>query len=165
MLGMENQVAVHQLRALWSLHALGATDEAFLITVLRHPDEHLRTWAVRLMTDDWALDKVVEVASSDPVRRITSSPGLARLLAQQARTDTSGLVRLALANDFAKATKLHRKLYPIFKTLFIEPNPVPIKVAVLRAGIIASAEVREPLCDMSAANAQLLEKALAALGK
>ena len=79
--------------------------------------------------------------------------------------EVSQLVRLALANDFAKATKLHRKLYPIFKTLFIEPNPVPIKVAVLRAGIIASAEVREPLCDMSAANAQLLEKALAALGK
>ena len=79
--------------------------------------------------------------------------------------EVSQLVRLALANDFAKATKLHRKLYPIFKTLFIEPNPVPIKVAVLRAGIITSAEVREPLCDMSAANAQLLEKALAALGK
>jgi len=89
---------VHQLRALWSLHALGATDEAFLITLLRHADEHLRTWAVRLMTDDWALDKVVEVASSDPVRRITSSPDLARLLAQQARTETSGLVRLALAS-------------------------------------------------------------------
>lgn len=89
---------VHQLRDLWSLQALGATDEAFLITLLRHPDEHLRTWAVRLMTDDWALDKVVEVASSDPVRRITSSPGLARLLAQQARTETSGLVRLALAS-------------------------------------------------------------------
>ena len=79
--------------------------------------------------------------------------------------EVSQLVRLALANDFAKATKLHRKLYPIFKTLFIEPNPVPIKVAVLRAGIIVSAEVREPLCDMSTANAELLEKALAALGK
>lgn len=79
--------------------------------------------------------------------------------------EVSQLVRLALANDFAKATKLHLKLYPIFKTLFIEPNPVPIKVAVLRAGIIASAEVRAPLCDMSAANALLLEKALAALGK
>jgi len=67
--------------------------------------------------------------------------------------------------DHAKATKLHRKLYPIFKTLFIEPNPVPIKAAVLRAGIIASSEVREPLCDMSPANAKILEQALAALGK
>jgi len=73
------------------------------------------------------------------------------------------MVRLALANDFAKAAKLHRRLYPAFKTLFIEPNPVPIKVALARAGIIASAEVRSPLCDMSADNAAKLEKVLAQL--
>jgi 4-hydroxy-tetrahydrodipicolinate synthase len=73
------------------------------------------------------------------------------------------MVRLALANDYAAAGKLHRKLYPAFKTLFIEPNPVPIKVALARAGIIGSAEVRLPLCDMTAANARILEKVLAAL--
>jgi len=75
------------------------------------------------------------------------------------------MVRLALADDFAKAGKLHRKLYPVFKALFIEPNPVPIKVAVARAGLIGSAEVRAPLCEMSAANAKLLALALAAVGK
>src|SRR3954469_7982272 len=58
------------------------------------------------------------------------------------------MVRLALANDFAKAGKIHRDLYPAFKTLFIEPNPVPVKYALQRAGIIRSAEVRSPLCDM-----------------
>lgn len=73
------------------------------------------------------------------------------------------MVRLALANDFAKAAKIHRTLYPAFKTLFIEPNPVPIKAALVRAGIIGSDEVRSPLCEMSAANAQALAKVLAAL--
>lgn len=73
------------------------------------------------------------------------------------------MVQLALANDFAKAAKIHRRLYPAFKTLFIEPNPVPIKVALARAGIIASAEVRSPLCEMSAANARALEQVLASL--
>jgi 4-hydroxy-tetrahydrodipicolinate synthase len=73
------------------------------------------------------------------------------------------MVQLALANDFAKAGKIHRRLYPAFKTLFIEPNPVPIKVALARAGIIASAEVRSPLCDMTAANAKALEQVLAQL--
>ncbi len=73
------------------------------------------------------------------------------------------MVKLALANDFAKAAKLHRKLYPAFKTLFIEPNPVPIKVALVRAGIIRSAEVRSPLCEMSPANAKALEQVLAQL--
>ena len=75
------------------------------------------------------------------------------------------LVRLALANDFAKAAKLHRQLYPIFKTLFIEPNPVPVKAAVRRAGIIVSDEVRAPLCEMGKANAKLLEQTLISLGK
>ena len=35
------------------------------------------------------------------------------------------MVHLARQNDFAAASKLHRKLYPLFKALFIEPNPVP----------------------------------------
>lgn len=73
------------------------------------------------------------------------------------------MVRLALADDFAKARKIHRRLYPMFKGIFIEPNPVPIKAALLRAGIIGSAEVRSPLCDMTPANAKVLEKVLASL--
>jgi 4-hydroxy-tetrahydrodipicolinate synthase len=75
------------------------------------------------------------------------------------------LVRLALADDFAKAAKLHRKLYPMFKAIFVEPNPVPIKAALARAGIIGSDEVRPPLSSMTAASAQILEKALATLDK
>lgn len=77
--------------------------------------------------------------------------------------EISRMVTLALANDFAKAARIHRKLYPAFKTLFIEPNPVPIKRALTRAGIIGSAEVRPPLCGMSAANARALEQVLAKL--
>jgi len=73
------------------------------------------------------------------------------------------MVNAALDNDVVKATKLHRRLYPAFKTLFIEPNPVPIKVALTRAGIIGSAEVRSPLCEMSDANAKTLEQVLKAL--
>ena len=73
------------------------------------------------------------------------------------------MVQAALANEFAAAAKLHRRLYPAFKTLFIEPNPVPIKYALARAGIISSAEVRSPLCEMSAANAKALEAVLAKL--
>jgi 4-hydroxy-tetrahydrodipicolinate synthase len=75
------------------------------------------------------------------------------------------MVRFALSNDFAKAAKIHRKLYPAFKTLFIEPNPVPMKVALARAGLISSADVREPLCDITPANLQILTKVLASLGR
>lgn len=75
------------------------------------------------------------------------------------------MVRYALADDFAKAGRLHRKLYPVFKGLFVEPNPVPIKVAMARAGVISSDEVRSPLCEMSAANLEILHKAIATLSR
>jgi 4-hydroxy-tetrahydrodipicolinate synthase len=79
--------------------------------------------------------------------------------------EVAQLVALALAGDYAKAGKLHRKLYPMFKTIFIEPNPVPIKTALARAGLIGSAEVRPPLCEMTPANEKILNAVLAALGR
>jgi 4-hydroxy-tetrahydrodipicolinate synthase len=66
----------------------------------------------------------------------------------------------AFANgDLNRAERLHRKLYWLFKDLFIEPNPVPIKTALSWRGTI-SAEVRLPLCEMSAANQARLRKTL-----
>ncbi|MBC8041098.1 MAG: dihydrodipicolinate synthase family protein, partial [Opitutaceae bacterium] len=59
----------------------------------------------------------------------------------------------------------HRKLYPIFKTLFIEPNPVPVKYALKRAGIIGSEVVREPLSELTKASEQTLLSVLKSLGK
>ena len=75
------------------------------------------------------------------------------------------LVNAGLEMDLAKATKLHRKLYPVFKTLFIEPNPVPVKYALARAGIIRSSIVREPLSELTKASEQTLVSVLKTLGK
>jgi 4-hydroxy-tetrahydrodipicolinate synthase len=66
------------------------------------------------------------------------------------------LVSLALAHDYPKARALHRKLYPVFKTIFIESNPAPIKLAMARAGIIGSDEVRPPLSTLTDASRQTL---------
>lgn len=74
------------------------------------------------------------------------------------------MTELALANDFARAAKIHRKLYPVFKAFFIEPNPVPIKTALAHARRIASAEVRSPLCEMTKANREALLASLAPFG-
>ena len=66
------------------------------------------------------------------------------------------LVTHALAHDYPKARKLHRQLYPVFKGIFIESNPSPIKAAMVRAGLIGSEEVRSPLCSISAASRKSL---------
>lgn len=75
--------------------------------------------------------------------------------------EVSRMVALARSNNYAAASKLHRRLYPVFKSLFIEPNPVPLKAAMAKAGIFKSDEVRLPLCAMSDANRAVLTKALA----
>ena len=75
-------------------------------------------------------------------------------------TAVAKLSALALQGDYAKARALHRKLYPVFKTIFIESNPAPIKAAMARAGVIGSAEVRPPLCEVGAANLKTLFAAI-----
>ena len=70
------------------------------------------------------------------------------------------LVRHFLKGDVASARKLHFQYYPLFKDLFIEPNPVPAKSALAWAGIIAQPDVRLPLCEMSDAGALKLRGTL-----
>ena len=69
------------------------------------------------------------------------------------------LVRACESGDLKSAEKLHRKLSPLFKDLFIEPNPVPVKTALGCRGLM-SGEVRLPLCEMSEANQSRLRKTL-----
>jgi 4-hydroxy-tetrahydrodipicolinate synthase len=66
------------------------------------------------------------------------------------------LVRAAARGDYAAALAEHRRLYPLFKALFIEPNPVPVKTAMAHAGMISTPDVRGPLCEMTPANRQIL---------
>src|SRR5256885_9819759 len=69
------------------------------------------------------------------------------------------LIRACESADLKSAEKLHRKLLPLFKDLFIEPNPVPVKTALGWRGAM-SPEVRLPLCEMSEANQGRLRKML-----
>jgi 4-hydroxy-tetrahydrodipicolinate synthase len=68
------------------------------------------------------------------------------------------LVR-AFSSDVKSAEQQHRRLRWLFKDLFIEPNPVPVKTAMALRGMI-SAEVRLPLCEMTEANETRLKQTL-----
>ena len=69
------------------------------------------------------------------------------------------LVRAFESGNMTEGGKLHGKLFPLFKALFIEPNPVPIKTALGWRGAI-SGECRLPLCEMTEANQVRLRKTL-----
>ena len=73
--------------------------------------------------------------------------------------EVCSLVHAYQTGDVKSAKRLHRKMFPLFKDLFIEPNPVPIKTALgWRAAM--SGEVRLPLCEMSESNQARLRKTL-----
>jgi 4-hydroxy-tetrahydrodipicolinate synthase len=61
------------------------------------------------------------------------------------------------------ALEIHLKYYPLFKDLFIETNPVPVKAALAMLGQIQE-EYRLPLVPMSPRNRQTLEATLTACG-
>ena len=72
---------LHQLRALWALHAIGSASDALLRKALTHPDEHIRIWAIRFLTED--------------TRALKTVPAEFLRLAEK---DSSSAVRLALAS-------------------------------------------------------------------
>ena len=74
------------------------------------------------------------------------------------------MVQAANQNDYATARATFLKYYPLFKAIFLEPNPVPIKYALKRAGIIQSDEVRLPLSPLTEATRASLDAVLAQLG-
>ncbi len=92
---------VHKLRALWSLHAIGATDETFLTAQLRHKNEHVRAWAVRLLTDAWPLDTTLSQRPSQSAGFQTGAR-IVSVFSRLAREDRSALVRLALASTLQR---------------------------------------------------------------
>lgn len=67
--------------------------------------------------------------------------------------------------DYAKALILHKKYFRLFKDLFLESNPIPVKAAMAMLGMIRE-EYRLPLCEMQSANRDKLKMTLSnALGK
>jgi len=75
--------------------------------------------------------------------------------------EVCALVQAFRAGDTTRARDMHLKLLPIFRDLFIEPNPVPTKTALAWRGVM-SAECRLPLCEMTEANQARLRKTLEA---
>lgn len=61
------------------------------------------------------------------------------------------------------ALKLHAKFYPLFKDLFIETNPVPVKAALAMLSLCEE-EYRLPLVPMSAKNRDVLKDTLKTCG-
>jgi len=77
--------------------------------------------------------------------------------------EVSHMVRAFAAGKPAAAHKLHEKYYPLFKDLFIETNPVPVKAALAMLGRIEE-EYRLPLVPLNPRNRETLKATLRTCG-
>ncbi len=82
--GIKNHI---QLSHFWSLNLIGACDEAFLFKMLVRRNEHLRTWAVKLLCDGSQV-----------------SPAAVEVFQTHAGTEESGLVLTEMASSLQKIT-------------------------------------------------------------
>ena len=73
------------------------------------------------------------------------------------------MVHSYLKGDHKGALKLHEKYYPLFKDLFIETNPVPVKSALAMKGLVKE-EYRLPLVKLNPDNRRQLRATLKATG-
>jgi 4-hydroxy-tetrahydrodipicolinate synthase len=72
-----------------------------------------------------------------------------------------------LVNNFLRerptdSMRVHLRYFQLFKDLFLESNPIPVKTALNLMGMI-DAEFRLPLCEMGTANREQLSRTLRAL--
>jgi putative heme-binding domain-containing protein len=100
---------VFQLRLLWTMYAACGADQAFLFEQLSHPDEHVRVWAVRLLSDGWGLDTLLSTRPQKGDLSVAVSSVLPRLVFM-AGNDASAMVRLALASVLQRLPAAERRV-------------------------------------------------------
>lgn len=69
------------------------------------------------------------------------------------------LCKHALSGNFLEAKRIHYELFDLFKALFYETNPIPVKKAVYLMGLINN-EIRLPLVALSDENTLRLRNVL-----
>ncbi len=73
--------------------------------------------------------------------------------------EIKAMVDAFVRGDARQACQLHQKYYRLFRDLFIETNPTPIKAAMAMKNLIKE-EYRLPICEMESGNRQKLAASL-----
>ncbi len=89
--------------------------------------------------------------------------GVISVVANLAPALMSQMVERALSGDYEGARKLHYRLLPLMRAIFVETNPIPVKVALEIMGH-RQAHFRLPLVRPTAEVEDFLRRALADVG-
>jgi 4-hydroxy-tetrahydrodipicolinate synthase len=99
--------------------------------------------------DDWATFTLVCMGAS----------GIVSVAAHLVGDQIQEMIRLARTGDLSGAWKIHTVLTPLFKTLFITSNPIPLKAAMQLAGFPVGPP-RLPLVPATAEERAKIERAM-----
>jgi 4-hydroxy-tetrahydrodipicolinate synthase len=109
----------------------------------------------------------VVISGDDNITVPIMALGGAGVISVAANVDPTRMVAMCEAmkkGDYQKALVLHFALSPLFRSMFIDTNPIPVKKAVELMGM-AGGPVRLPLADLDDKKSEQLKKVLATIPK
>jgi 4-hydroxy-tetrahydrodipicolinate synthase len=118
-------------------------------TILRHRPDHFS-----VLSGEDSLTLPMMALGADGVIAVVSNEAPELLVK---------LAELALSGQRQEAAALHARLHPLMRANFRESNPIPVKWALARLGLIGN-HLRLPLTPLSEAHHAPLEEALAGAG-
>ncbi len=115
--------------------------------------------------EDTQDDEFAVISGDDNITLPIMALGGAGVISVAANVDPSRMVAMYEAmkqGDYQKALVLHFALSPLFRSMFIDTNPIPVKKAVELLGM-AGGPVRLPLDDLDTKKTEQLKKVLATI--
>ncbi|MDO8871341.1 MAG: 4-hydroxy-tetrahydrodipicolinate synthase [Methanoregula sp.] len=115
--------------------------------------------------EDTQDDEFAVISGDDNITLPIMALGGAGVISVAANVDPSRMVAMYEAmkqGDYQKALVLHFALSPLFRSMFIDTNPIPVKKAVELLGM-AGGPVRLPLDELDAKKTDQLKKVLATI--
>lgn len=109
----------------------------------------------------------ITILSGDDVLTIpmmsVGAKGIISVASNIIPAELKAMVDAFLAGKFTLALQLHQKYYCLFRDLFVETNPIPVKTAMAIKGMIQE-EFRLPLCEISAGAREKLSASMKKCG-
>ncbi|KTD46421.1 4-hydroxy-tetrahydrodipicolinate synthase [Legionella quateirensis] len=93
---------------------------------------------------------------------LAGAKGVISVTANVAAKLMAKMCDMAMDGDHAACLRLQEQLMPLHELMFVEANPIPVKWALNKMGLMGS-EIRLPLTELSETHHQALEKILKSL--
>ena len=111
-------------------------------------------------------DGSIDVFSGDDLTAaswmLAGAKGVISVTANVAASHMAKMCDAALDGEHATCLRMHEQLMPLHQLMFVESNPIPVKWAAHRLGLMNN-EIRLPLTHLSSEHCPALENALSTL--